>query len=239
MGDGGQPTLSEVITTHMESAMENIHTAIPGRVVSYDGHAKRTATIKPSIRLPTSTGVCLDIPPIPGVPVIFPSCASGSMVFNLQPGDGVLLITSEVGIGKFLASKDADTVDPDDSSRFTLTDVVAIPGLRSEPSMPKAPGVDAGLVLYTPDGAAVSLGKTILVRSDASDLRSELEKMYEDIKQLRTDLELNFSALSTAIAGDATFLAGTVTAAAAAASVHQLAIAKILTDKEALQELLS
>ena len=195
-GDGGQPTLSEVISSHVDSTMENLHTAIPGRVVSYDGHSKRTATIKPSIRLPTSTGVYLDIPPIPEVPVVFPSCAAGSVLFNLQPGDGVLLVTSEVGIGKFLSSKDPDTVDPDDSSRFTLTDVVAIPGLRSSPSMPAAPSADGDILVYSNSGALVSLGNTILVKNSESDLKKEIQNLWSFISELVANLGTQFTTLA-------------------------------------------
>ena len=231
--------MSEVVEAAIQAAIEDVHTVIPGRVVSYDGHAKRTASVQPVVRLPMVSGPLIDIAAIDGVPIVFPSTAAGSLLFPLAKGDGVLLLFSEVGIGRFLTSKAGTVSDPGAVGRHALHDAIAIPGLWSIPAVPSSAAKSDGVVLYSATGSAVELGRTIDLRNENSTLRAVLEKMYDDIRQLRTDLALNFSALATAITGDATFLAGTAGAATSAASVHQEAVAQVITDKTSLQELLT
>lgn len=85
--------------------------AFAGRIVSYKGHAKRLATVQPSVRIPTPAGPLLDVPPIIDVPVVFPSTLAGSLLFPVRAGDGVLIIVSEVGIGKWLQSAVDASID--------------------------------------------------------------------------------------------------------------------------------
>lgn len=185
---------AEVLENSIRAMIEGVHTIVPGRVVSYDGHDKRTATVQPVVRLPTSSGPLIDIPPIAGVPVAFPSSAAGSLLFPLSKGDGVLILVAEVGIGKFMTSKAGAVSDPDDHSRHTFTDAIAIPGLWSIPTVPETPaGLDAanGTVLYSKSGSVVELGKTLGLRNETSDLKKEIQGLWtviEDLYQRLTDM---------------------------------------------------
>lgn len=232
--------MSEVIQDLIDSKIEHVHTCIPGRIVSYKGHAKRLATVQPSVRIPTPAGPLLDVPPIIDVPVVFPSTLAGSLLFPVRAGDGVLIIVSEVGIGKWLQAATTTTImDPDDASRHTLTDAIAIPGLWSLPSVPPTPGYSSedSVVLYSESGAVVELGEKIGIRNAASDERSELEKIYSELVALRQDLALNFQSLGAGILADVAFMATTASAASSAATLHAESIARIDSEKQSLKEI--
>jgi hypothetical protein len=231
--------MSEVIQDLIDSKIEHVHTCIPGRIVSYKGHAKRLATVQPSVRIPTPAGPLLDVPPIIDVPVVFPSTLAGSLLFPVRAGDGVLIIVSEVGIGKWLQSAvDASIVDPDDASRHTLTDAIAIPGLWPLPSVPPSlASSDDSVVLYSEGGSVVELGAKIGIRNAASDERAELEKIYAGLVALRQDLALNFQALGAGILADVAFMTTTATAASNAATLHTKSITRIDSEKQSLKEL--
>ena len=121
----------------LSSRMRIMHTCIPGRIESYTGHTTRKAKVKINIQFRTIAGTFLDVPPINDVPVIFPGSGKFQLLFPLNKGDGVLIMFSEEGIGKFL--KGAQDVPSDNMSRFSLTDAIAIPGLWPFTGVPANP----------------------------------------------------------------------------------------------------
>ena len=169
------PQIVEVLERHIDSILEGLHTAIPGRIESYD-KATRKATVKPLVRLRMKTGPLVDIPPISEIPIMLPSSKAFSMDFDLVAGDSVLIICTEVAIGNWLQNTTGEIADPEDSSRFNLTDAVAIPGLWPFSFVPESPvkiGQDgAQLVLTTPAGTVASL---------MDDLWTELAGVTNDI----------------------------------------------------------
>ena len=54
-----------------KAVVNEIHTALPGEIVSFDG---ATATVKPIGQYVTSDGVSLSYPTITEAPVCFPYC---------------------------------------------------------------------------------------------------------------------------------------------------------------------
>jgi hypothetical protein len=160
--------------------------------------------------------------------VVFPSCAAGSLLFPLVKGDGVLIVFGEVGIGKFMDSKVTDTVDPDDNSRFSITDAIAIPGLMSTPAIPTPPELkEDGTALVSADGAVLELGKKVGVRNSSGDLRTELEKLWQAIADGFGDLSDKLKALATTATAASAYgtppsvLASDITSAADAAKSAQ------------------
>lgn len=233
-------TLPEAVQFLIDANIEGVHTCIPGIVTSYDGHKTRRATVQPSVRLPSSNGVLMDIPPIGGVPVVFPSSALGTLFFPINPGDGVTLVFSEVGIGRYLQSDGSDLADPGSLDRHALTDAIAIPGLwtwNSAPAFPSSADTSA-VVLVSGNGSIVELGATVGIRNAQTDLRAELETIYAELDQLRQDLTLNFTNVGAGISAGASFLTAAVAAATAAATLHTVARAQVALDKASLQELL-
>lgn len=232
-------TLSDFFDTAISSVLENIHTTIPGRVKSYAGHKTRLAIVQPSIRLPMLAGPSLDVPAIHGVPMVFPSTGSGSLLFPVKPGDGVLIVFSEVGFGKFMASATGDVVDADSVHRHALTDAIAIPGMFSPKALPRLPKADLSkTVLSSIDGALLEMGAKIHLKNDVSDLHKELDKIWDALIALRTDLATQFGQIAAGVTGDATFLVGTVAAATAAGLAQTAALPQLTVDKTALGGLL-
>ena len=124
----------DILDLFFRSKMEGIHTLIPGRIEEYKGHGRKEAKVKPMVKIKNKRGEDLTIPPIDNVPVMFPSAASAEFRFPLKKGDGCLILFSEVSIGNYLNN----TVEsnPEDKSRFSLTDAICIPGLWSFNSVP-------------------------------------------------------------------------------------------------------
>ena len=109
--------------------MDQIHTALPGCIVSYDPGTNR-ASVQPVGAFKTEDGRSLAFPVIHEVPVQFP-CGSGGSVgvtFPIIAGDTGILIFSESQLDDYLSGGDSD-----DPRRFALTDGMFIPGMYTAP----------------------------------------------------------------------------------------------------------
>lgn len=147
--------LSGVLDRWAQSLLEEIHTISIGKIVSYSGHKTRRAQVLPLVNPWLATGEVIRHKPIDNVPVVFPSTSTAGMILPVKPGDFVLLMFAENGIGGILDSKSADPVDADGVTRFSYTDCIAVPGL-----WPFSQVFDAEV----PDGAVgVFNGKTKMV----------------------------------------------------------------------------
>ena len=80
-------------------------------------------------RLVNNEIITVDIPAIDNVPVMFMHTKNFKIKVPIEKGDGVEIRFSEMGIGNFLNSTNGNLVDPDDISRFSLTDAICTPGL--------------------------------------------------------------------------------------------------------------
>ncbi|MDB5849785.1 MAG: Phage-related protein [Rhodoferax sp.] len=134
MSDSGD-TISGVKNT-VSTMLAEVHTAMPGVVVSYDA-ATRRATVLPSLSKQLADGRVLPAPQIVSVPVIFPTGSNGraGITFPIVPGDGVMLHFSERSLE---AWHDAGGATPDDPRQFDLSDAVAVPGLNHGGATPAA-----------------------------------------------------------------------------------------------------
>jgi hypothetical protein len=233
-------TIAEAVQFLLDARLEDTHTAIPGIITKYSGHGTRLATVQPTVRLPRTTGPDQDIPPIGGVPVVFPSSAAGTLFFPVRPGDGVLLVFSEVAIGKYLKSSGQDLSDAGTFSRHRLTDAIAIPGLFPAKAAPKFPSSadENSTVLVNDQGGIVEIGDVLGLRNQVTDLRTELEKLWAFFQAQLTKHTTDFSGLATAIAADAGFMLNTVTYLGTLVVPDTTDQATIQTNKAALAELL-
>ncbi len=125
------PTLADVINTALENRLIDVHTAMPGTVVTYNASSK-TADIAPqfkrSLRDEDEGRVSETIPNFPNVPVVFPGGGQFEISWQLNPGDYVMVIFSERNIGEWQQSGRA--VDPGDLRTHELSGAVAFPGIR-------------------------------------------------------------------------------------------------------------
>ncbi|MCK5641952.1 MAG: hypothetical protein KAJ19_14205 [Gammaproteobacteria bacterium] len=124
------PTMAEVITEAIESRLLDLHTALPGRVVSYDS-GTQTVEVELQIKrmIKDGNGVLQPetLPNLPNVPVAFPRSSSFFVSFPLAKDDFVFVIFTEMSLDQW-RSKAALTV-PGDARRLTLTGAVALPCL--------------------------------------------------------------------------------------------------------------
>jgi len=128
------PAIEEVLDEAIEARLESVQTAMPGRVVSFNGD-NCTASVQPTIkqvhRREDGTEVASTLPVIPNVPVIFPGSGSGyAITFPIKKGDSVLLVfsSSNLDTWKFSGNK---LIAPKNFKPHQLGNAIAIPGLRT------------------------------------------------------------------------------------------------------------
>lgn len=112
------------------SRAANMHTCLPGKIVSYD-HALKKATVKPLLNRRIRTGDTFEpeeIQPIPSVPVVFPTSGGVGLTYPVKVGDGCLILFSERSLDLWLST--GGVVTPDDPRKFALSDAICLPGLQ-------------------------------------------------------------------------------------------------------------
>ncbi len=116
---------SQQVEDTARAAVNQIHTALPGEIVSFNPGAG-TAVVKPSGKFVTSDGVELAYPTITDAPIVFPFCQSAGigMAFPVKPKDDCLIIISEVELDAWRSGAESES-----SLRFDLTSAIVIPGL--------------------------------------------------------------------------------------------------------------
>lgn len=130
----GTPSAPEVHEAFIKAALDRVHTAIPGKIQSYDA-ARQVADIVPQVprvvrgRL-TRERKLDHLPVFPDVPVAFPRAAGFYIHFPVQPGDTCLVVVTEADMNEWLRTGEA--IDPGLSGRFRLSSAVAFLGLSPE-----------------------------------------------------------------------------------------------------------
>lgn len=122
------PTLAETIRTVIDSALVELHTSLPAKIVSYNA-AKQLADVQPTLkRRYEDDADAKPLPVIPNVPVRHPVASGGSARIHMpvKAGDPVLLIFCERSLDRWKGTTDA--VDPGDRRRHDLTDAFALVG---------------------------------------------------------------------------------------------------------------
>lgn len=126
------PSDAEVIADAIDSALIDVHVALPGCVQSYDS-ATQTATILLQVKRvlptddPTVPFATEDLPVLENVPVEFPRTKTFALTFPIVAGDYGLVVFSEMSLDQW-RSKGTNT-SPGDIGRHTLTGGVFRPGL--------------------------------------------------------------------------------------------------------------
>ena len=110
------------MNSYMKSQMNNIHTAMPAKIVAYkDGKVDAQPTGKFF-----SGDSSLDYPMISGCPVFVTGTEGTEIAAPIKVGDSCLLIFAEQSISNWL--KDAQEADTNE--KWQLTNAIAICGLR-------------------------------------------------------------------------------------------------------------
>ena len=125
------PTLGQVLQDAIENRLCDVHTAMPGTVVTYDP-LTGTANIQPLLLRTFKQGeLPFPLPPIPlpllnKVPVLFPRTTLAFVAFPLVPGDVGLVIFSERSIDRYKTF--GGPQDPQDVRKHDLSDGFFFPG---------------------------------------------------------------------------------------------------------------
>ena len=154
----------EAMQAATETALSDLNTSQPGVVVSYDPKRNR-AVVRPSLPKRLADGTELAAPDIHEVPILWTSGGGATFTFPVKPGDGVMLQSQQRSLEGWLGGSDAA---PDDPRRFDMSDVVAVPGLRSA-----SPPTDPDAVVLTMGDAAVRIEPGNVVRIKAQRLTIE------------------------------------------------------------------
>lgn len=156
------PTLADALTRAAELASGGVLVSRVARVDSYD-RADQTVTATPIVAdlVDTEDGgrEGLELPTISGIPVVWPAGGGVSITWDLEPGDLVILLGRDRSHDEVDDGRTTPPIVPSSSRRFSLSDVVAIPGYR--PPADPLPGgsVAAGAVVVTlPGGVELRVG---------------------------------------------------------------------------------
>lgn len=123
-------SLAQVIMDAIDTKLLDVHTSLPGEIVSYDS-ATALAVVQPLIkRKYTDETTAIDLPLVSNVPVQFPRSNRTHVVMEILKGDQGMLIFQERSIDLWLES--GRSVDPMDPRKFSLSDAVFVPGLFSK-----------------------------------------------------------------------------------------------------------
>lgn len=111
--------------------MAEVHTILPGRVVSYDSATQRV-DVRPMVRRPVPRadgGVLLEeLPIVRSVPVVLPGGGGFHVYIPLAAGDHVLLLCGDLDPARFLDTSEPS--DPVDHRRHHLAHAFALPVVR-------------------------------------------------------------------------------------------------------------
>lgn len=196
--------LVNAVKSAIESRVRNIHTAMPGRVESYDA-GSQTASIVPMV-IPTVPGADEDdgeaaapLPKLLSVPVIFPRAGDFAITFPVRKGDTVLLIFAERDIGRWRATGERER--PIVSTPHGISGAIAIPGLY--PSGDALSGVDEdALFLGQPGGFGVRVTDEraeVGGDSDAAALASKVDAFFDAFVGAQPVAQDGGAAIQTAV----------------------------------------
>ena len=158
------PGLDALLEAPVAKRLGEMRTCLPGIVVSYD-HATQRATVLVTIdskKVVDGELISYQPPPIPNVPVHFPSGTNYAITWPLSAGDPVTLVFEDRSTTEWRASG-ASRTTPRDPRRWDWSDAVALPGGRTQAAGPTGPIGAAGR-----DAAAMVLQAPLIKLGDST-----------------------------------------------------------------------
>ncbi|MBT0318598.1 Gp138 family membrane-puncturing spike protein [Morganella morganii] len=155
----GNPSLLDVLSQHASNERNDIHTALPAKVVSCDGHS---ATVQLMITQVMRGGETLALPPLVDVPVGFYRGGGFCVTVPVKAGDEGLVIFAERCIDGWYVSGQQSA--PLDTRFHDYSDAFFLPQGSSQPNRIPAYSADS-LSLQTDDGETfirIKPGKIIM-----------------------------------------------------------------------------
>lgn len=183
----------EVLRRILESDRLDLHTALPGRVRSYDSDTQ-TADIELGVRRVIPVGDedeedrVEDYPILPSVPVVFPRGGGYFLHFPLEAGDGVLVIFAESDLNRWRET--GDVSDPGVATRHGLSGAVALAGLHWRGDANAAANSNLRIGRETGPrieitGSEIQAGGTVAL-AEAPDVRTHLQAIAAALDTIAT-----------------------------------------------------
>ena len=147
-------SLEQAIIGHVDSAIKNLHTCLPGIIVSFDP-VKQTAQVQPALKRVFAETGAVNLPVCVDVPVVFPGGGGYFLTFPVAPGDECLLMFSERCIDYWYAS--GGTQEPAEYRTHDYSDGIAIVGLNSQPRKLSGLNMSATELRHRTGGARIRL----------------------------------------------------------------------------------
>lgn len=141
---GGQ---EEAHSAQIEGRLKDLHTCLPGIIVSFDP-ATQTAAVQPAVKRIFTERGAVNLPVCVDVPVAFPGGGDFFLTFPVKAGDECILLFSERAIDYWHAN--GGTQLPAEYRLHDLSDGIAQVGLNSQPKKLAALQMD-GAELRTRD----------------------------------------------------------------------------------------
>lgn len=171
------PTRESVLRAAIAAALEDLHVCLPGKIVEYDS-AKQMATVQPLLKRgyldETEARKVERRPAITGVPVVFPGTGAFSITWKISAGDKVALFFSMNSLDLWLQR--GDEVDPGDDRMHSMSDAIAVVGLRDFAHPIASPASGNHMTITAPE-VRIS-GDTA---ADPVARKSDLQALYDAI----------------------------------------------------------
>jgi hypothetical protein len=151
--------LENVLKNTQNFFSQNLHTAVPGVVVSFDA-ATQLAQIQVGIKTLLIDNNEIEIPPLINVPMTFIRGGGFSQTLPIAAGDECLITFCEKSIDRW--KKDGSGFSPEHARKHSLSDAVASVTLSSQKNV--IPNFDAANLQIKKDDGTVS----ITLNSDSS-----------------------------------------------------------------------
>lgn len=123
------PSLAKVMQDMIDKHLMDVHTSMPGLVVSYD-FDKNLAVIQPALQRKFKNSESQNLPLISNVPIYFPGTSDSHIRFPIKAGDEGTIIFQERSIDRWASL--GGTVDTLDTRKFHLSDAIFLPGKLSQ-----------------------------------------------------------------------------------------------------------
>lgn len=142
-----ESSLTQVIKDYIQADRANLYTALPARVISFNGH---TVTCELMINRKISSGEVIEYPPLADVPALFHHAGGFCITVPIKAGDeGLVVFSSHCIDGWYQSGGKSESLD---SRMHDLSDGFFIVGANSVPK--KIPDFyHDGASMQTDDGS--------------------------------------------------------------------------------------
>lgn len=193
----GATSLPDAIRWAILYQLNNVHTALPGQIISYD-YTTQKASIQPTLNKVWNDATSVQLPVLENVPIIFQESGGASLTFPINPGDTCLLICVERSLDEWLTN--GGLVNPKDPRKFDLSDMVAIMGLKPFNSVFPTRSNNTDLVLQYA-GSSITITSTGAIKINTANTLALGTPTVELINQLITVIT-SIGAAMTALFAD-------------------------------------